>query len=292
MGVHGIFVGLCTIDVIHRAPGVPASNEKMVAQEQLCVAGGPATNAAVTFAHLGEEASLVTALGAHPMTQVVRDDLSVSRVELRDLVPMAAVPPTISSIIVTASTGERAVVSTNATRMAVLGRLMRAQWLDGVGIMLVDGHHMAVAITAARKARARGIPVVLDGGSWKKGMEMLLPYVDMAICSERFCPPGGVAGDPSVLSYLHSVGVGACALTRGPRSILYRTRVSSGELPVAHVRAKDTLGAGDIFHGAFCAFITRPGATFAEALCRASRVASESCRHFGTRAWMGARRAS
>jgi len=50
--------------------------------------------------------------------------------------------------------------------------------------------------------------------------------------------------------------------------------------------APDTSGAGDIFHGAFCFYACEPGATFQDALAKAAVVASESCRHIGTRAWM------
>ncbi len=292
MAIHGVFVGLCTIDIIHRAPRVPGANEKIVAKEQLCVAGGPATNAAVAFSHLGGAASLVTALGVHPLTRIVRDDLDANSVALRDLIPQANVPPTVSSIIVTDSTGDRAVVSTNATQMSVSGELLRREWLEAQ-IILVDGHHLAVALSAARWARSRGIPVVLDGGSWKPGMEALLAFCDVVICSERFRPPGAGESPEEVLAWLTSIGVRDAAVTRGSRPICFRSeKEGAGELPVAHVRAADTLGAGDILHGAFCARAARPGATFLESLEHAARTASESCRTFGTRAWMAARRPS
>jgi sugar/nucleoside kinase (ribokinase family) len=47
----------------------------------------------------------------------------------------------------------------------------------------------------------------------------------------------------------------------------------------------DTLGAGDILHGAFC-YYSSLGQVFQEALTNAVRVASESCRFRGTREWM------
>ena len=54
----GIFLGLATTDIIYYVSRHPHSNEKMRAERQLSFAGGPATNAAVAFAALGNAATL------------------------------------------------------------------------------------------------------------------------------------------------------------------------------------------------------------------------------------------
>lgn len=57
------------------------------------------------------------------------------------------------------------------------------------------------------------------------------------------------------------------------------------------VEVTDSLGAGDIFHGAFSHALARGDGLldeygFAWALGFAADVAAHSCRTFGTRAWM------
>ncbi len=47
--MKGLFVGLITLDLIYLCDRSPEKNEKIVASEQKIVAGGPATNAAITF---------------------------------------------------------------------------------------------------------------------------------------------------------------------------------------------------------------------------------------------------
>ena len=64
---HGIFVGLSTIDVVYHVDGFPTANSKVVAQSQDVFVGGPATNAAIAFAHLGGSPSLVTAAGRNAL---------------------------------------------------------------------------------------------------------------------------------------------------------------------------------------------------------------------------------
>jgi sugar/nucleoside kinase (ribokinase family) len=49
----------------------------------------------------------------------------------------------------------------------------------------------------------------------------------------------------------------------------------------------DTLGAGDVFHGAFCYYFAQTG-DFAGSLQAASRVAAVSCRYFGAMRWANA----
>ena len=82
-------MGLTTLDCIYQVEHVPAADEKVVAQDSLLVAGGPATNAAVMFRHLGNEAVVVSALGHHPVTSLIRADLAAQKVQLIDLMPDA-----------------------------------------------------------------------------------------------------------------------------------------------------------------------------------------------------------
>lgn len=62
MAKHGLFVGLVTLDLIYLADAPPNANQKIVAQETTIAAGGPATNAAIAFQHLGNSATLISTL--------------------------------------------------------------------------------------------------------------------------------------------------------------------------------------------------------------------------------------
>ncbi len=274
----GCFVGLCTVDLTYVVSEFPVPNHKVSASNQELSAGGPAANAAITFAFLGGAASLVTALGVHALAAIAREDLEKHKVELHDLAQDPSAAPALSSICVQAATGERTIVSANAAAQSALLDKFDSQVLSGAKILLVDGHHMPVCIAAARAAREVGITVVMDGGSWKEGMEGLLDFVDIAICSEDFMPP----------VKLCDRGVEKIAITRGAKPILWSTAESNGELPVRAIEPKDTSGAGDIFHGAFC-WAHASGSEFTEALEYASGVATESCLHYGTRSWMSRR---
>jgi sugar/nucleoside kinase (ribokinase family) len=280
-----LFVGLAAVDISYTVDEIPRRNQKISVAGQQIGAGGPSANAAATFAFLGGRARLVTAVGQHPLASVIRDDVKQSGVVLHDLAGARNDPPPVSSIMVLRRTGERTVVSANAAVFASVPSKFNSRWLTGVSVVQVDGHYMKLGIAAARAARERGIPVVLDSGSWKPGMEELLRFVDIAICSEDYRPPG-CRGVNDVFEFLTARGIRQVAITSGDEPMRFVDHERQNTIAVPKVRAVDTLGAGDIFHGGFCYYISQPGYEFRDALAAAARVASFSCRYPGTRSWM------
>ncbi|MCL2804144.1 MAG: PfkB family carbohydrate kinase [Micrococcales bacterium] len=107
----GLFVGLSALDVIQLVERVPGPDQKVTALDLAVAAGGPAANAAVVFAALGGRATLVTRLGQDPAGSLVKADLAAHGVEVQVAPAMGQVSTTLASIMVTAATGERAVVS-------------------------------------------------------------------------------------------------------------------------------------------------------------------------------------
>lgn len=280
---NGIFVGLSTIDIVYGVDEFPEANSKVAAHSQEVFVGGPATNAAVAFAHLGGESALVTTVGSNALASVVRQELDKYSIRIVDLNPGFDGVPCLSSAVVD-SHGNRNVVSANATRIATRPAAADRHLCEQAGIVLVDGHYMHACQVWAAQARSLGIPVVLDGGSWKDETEDLLKNVDTALCSANFLPPGCFSKD-DVIHYLRDCGVKKAAITDGDGPIQYSSGETAGALSVMQVDAVDTMGAGDIFHGAYC-FFAAAGLGFQESLAEAAKIASESCRYAGTREWM------
>lgn len=283
----GIFVGLSTVDVVYRVDEFPRANSKIAARSQEIFAGGPATNASIAFSCLGGSSTLVATVGKHLMASAILDEIGRYGIDLIDLNPDFDQPPAVSSVCVN-GTGERNVVSANALRIGAPPAQIDEVVLDEASVVLVDGHTMQAAMAWSRAARERGIPAVLDGGSWKAGTDELLQSINTAICSADFLPPG-CRSEEDMIEYLQNRGVALIAITKGASPIRFVSGASSGLVPVPQVDAVDTMGAGDIFHGAYC-YYAAIGCGFEEALKEAARVAAESCRFNGTREWISHRR--
>ncbi|MGH3899037.1 MAG: PfkB family carbohydrate kinase [Pseudonocardiaceae bacterium] len=286
---RALFVGLCTVDVIQLVNHVPIANEKITALRQTIAAGGPAANAAATCSHLGGNATLLTGIGSHPLTADIHSDLGDLGVRIVDLDENWTGPPTVSSIMVTAGTGERAVVSTNAVGRILVAPDYLAALVEDADVVQLDGHHIDLARAAAKHATRAGRITVLDGGSWKAGTTELLPLLDVAVCSADFHPPG-TSTPQETLEFLGRSGVRFAAVTRGPNPIQWQGPKSSGEIDTLSGEIADTLGAGDVFHGALTYVLASDRKlttdSFIEALSLAAGVATTSCTSFGTRTWM------
>ncbi|BBX67498.1 PfkB family carbohydrate kinase [Mycolicibacterium psychrotolerans] len=279
----GVFVGLATLDVIHRIAEPPAVNQKITSTAQFVSAGGPAANAAVTFAALGGAATLVTALGDEPVAELIRTDLTTHGVEVVDAAQGAIRPVPVSSVSVVESTGDRSVVSLDAVGSDAAPPADLEDVVEGADVLLVDGHHPVIAAAAVRHAATRAVPVVVDAGRWKPVMNDLIGYSTDMVCSNDFRMPD-TDGPRSTATALVSSGVRTVVTTHGADPVDWWSGGQSGSVAVPAVRAVDTLGAGDVFHGAYCFYSERIGVV--ERIERSARVAALRCSIVGPRAWL------
>ena len=217
--------GLTTWDIVQVVDRLPGPDEKIQALELRAGVGGPAANAARTAVALGVATRLVTALGSGPIAELARADLASAGVEVMDLALGLAASPAISTVLVTRGTGQRAVVSTNAVAAPGLHQ-PPDRVLDGITALLVDGHHLELAIRLARAARDAGVPTVLDGGSWKPGEEALLDAIQLAVVSGDFALPTALHARESAtadadLAAIAALGPNFVARTAGAGPVRY-----------------------------------------------------------------------
>ncbi len=279
--MKGLFVGLTTLDIQFLMPKYPAPNTKNFSQQTLLSAGGPATNASVCFSHMGGSSVLLTHIGKNVFNKFLLEEIESLGVDIFDIAENREVSPVISGIVTSLDNGERTVITNRPGQHDFFESDI---FTDVYDICLFDGYYLNLAEFIIRKAHESHKPVVLDGGSWKAGMEKVLKYIDFAICSSNFFPPGCNTVDQS-FNFLEEFGISNAAITRGGDSILVMENNRKYQIPVNQVEVKDTLGAGDIFHGAFCYYILN-GHNFAKSLVKASKYASESCKYEGTRKWL------
>jgi len=276
-------VGLATVDLVQRVEKIPRVDEKAEAESVEIAAGGPATNAAVTAAALGAEVILVTAVGSHPLGGLVRADLEANRVGLLDAAPQAVEPPALSAVTVQSSNGQRTVVSRNAADMYVPVPQVFARLLAAADVVLVDGHHPALALAAARSGR----PLVVDAGSWRPVLAQILPHATVVACSARFRVPGANS-EGAMAASIRAAGVRRVAITHGPDPVKWWSDKDSGRLAVPRTAAVDTTGAGDVFHGALAVAVGRDPRVpdLPLVLQYAIEVARVRVRHPGPRSWL------
>lgn len=178
-----LFAGLTTLDVLHRLDHVPDPGLKVTSTDFTMAAGGPATNAAVTYAALEAAARslsadeavadspdsttradaplLLTALGEGPVSAFLAADLAAAGVRVLDATAPApamsdtpSLPASAVSSIIEHPSG-RMVASTNA-RLDADPERVAEDLPKRVGVVLIDGHNPALA----QAALTLGVPEV------------------------------------------------------------------------------------------------------------------------------------
>lgn len=287
---RGLFVGLCTLDIVHRVDRLPDDDEKVTALGQEIGAGGPAAGAALTFAALGGAATLVTAIGRHPIGEVVRVDLAAGGVDVVDASDSDAAPA-VSTARVHAVTGHRSVSSIDAANTDIEPPADFAALAGAADVVLYDGHHPRLGAAVAQWAAATDVPLVIDAGRWRPVFAAVLPAADFVVASAAFT----VEGRHPTARDLLSTRTAAAAVTRGDQPIEWATVLDAGAVEVGAVEGGNTLGAGDAFHGAVAFAVGAVGRSMAlpgwrDVLQFAADVAAVRVSSIDPRGWLHDRR--
>jgi sugar/nucleoside kinase (ribokinase family) len=281
-----IFIGLTTIDHTYLLDSFPRENTKIFAKEYLRQFGGPALNAAVTFNNLsGTPASLISYFGTSGLMIKAKDELrSDYNLDVIDLINSKDYQIPESSVFTCSVSGSRTIVNPPRRDHDFKKDIDSANLnLAEASVILLDGFVFSDQIKEELlEARKKGTIIVFDGGSWKNETLSILDTVDIAICSSKFLMPG--SDTDQTISLMIEKGVDFIAITDNEKDIAVYEGDKTTKIPVPQIKAIDTLGAGDVLHGAFCYYLTE-GSGRKKALQQAAQIASRSCCYFGTHTW-------
>lgn len=234
--------------------------------------GGLTGTALVTAARLGARPAYCGVLGNDELSRWTIDQLQCEGVDCRTVLFRAEARPIHSVVIVDMSTGGRNIFFSMA---GVIARPVEELTDDLIGscrVLFVDHKHPLEALHAVAVAHRHGISVVGDLEDERApGMAELIDQTDHLIVGIGFA--GRVTGcsEPADMARaLWHTGRACCAVTAGDRGCWYASRDGEVEhVPALEVRAVDTTGCGDVFHGAYAATIAG-----GESVCTAIRVAT------------------
>ena len=277
-------VGYTALDYLGVVPGLPAEDAKLEIRDFTIQGGGPAATAMVTARRLGASAALIAKVGGDDFGREMLSELRREAVDASAVVVERGAASQFAFIMVNASTAARTILWTRGTVSPLRPDEVDLALVGAAKGLLIDDLEPAAALPAARHARARGIPVLIDAGSLRDGVRELLPHCDYIFASERFAEQiSGGAGPRSALAALDSFGPKACGVTLGERGSIALSRGRIIEAPGFAVHAVDTTGAGDVFHGAFLVAALQ-GWDVERCCIFSNAVAALKCRRMGGRA--------
>jgi sulfofructose kinase len=272
-------VGASTYDLVYSVDRDPQPDEKIRANSFAGCGGGPAANAALTVARLGLQAAFAGYLGNDIFGNAHVDELQQAGV-CTDLVIRGEHPSALSVVMVKPD-GSRSLVNYRKPESFLAIDNVDFTPVDA-RVILFDGHEPNLSPPLARSARQRGIITLLDAGSLHRGSEELAGLVDYLVCSEKFARQfTGETDEYKALDKLADYAPNV-VITLGDRGLAWKNREGSGRLAAYKVKAVDTTGAGDVFHGALAVCLAQKKEWIAS-LRYASAAAALCCTKIGAR---------
>jgi len=276
-------IGMPVRDLTFSVQAVPGRGQKFNADRFAQICGGNALNAAIGINRLGGKASLTGPMGdaGETSSRYIFEDLAREGIETSHLVHMPGLVTPISGIMMDPS-GERTIISFRDPQLWKV-RLPEADLLlRDCAAVLIESRCAGFATGLCNEARNRGIPVVVDVDSTVSQREGLLTASSHLIFSdEALQSTAGISDDVKALKKIATLTSSFLAVTRGPKGTIWLDdKGEPQETPAFPVHTVDTLGAGDIFHGAFALAITEKQ-ELREALRFASAAAALKCTRFG-----------
>ena len=276
-------IGMPVRDLTFRTPGVPARGSKENASHFDEICGGNALNAAIAIVRLGGRAAICGPMGdaRETSSRYVFDQMAHEGVDTKDIVHMPGLVTPISAIMID-PTGERTIVTFRDPELWKVKLPKADKLLHDCHAILTESRCAEFCTDLCAEAVRRGIPVIVDvdrAMSLREGL--LTASTHLVFSSEPLQETAGVTDDGEALKKIAKLTPSFLAGTRGPRGTLWLD--DNGQLqetPAFPVHTVDTLGAGDVFHGAFALAITE-NQELRQALCFASAAAALKCTRFG-----------
>ena len=280
---HILCIGMPVRDLAFRIEAIPSRGSKVPASQFEEIAGGNALNAAIGIVRLGGRAALCGPMGdAHETSaHYIFDKLAEEGIDSRHLVHVPGLVTPISAIMIDPS-GERTILTFRDPGLWKVRLPNAGALLVNCGAVLIESRCAPFATDLCAEARRRDIPVVVDGdGVMSLNEGLLTASSHLIFSSDAVRQTAGSDDDATALRKIAGLTSSFLAATRGPQGTLWLDPTGAFQETAAFpVHTVDTLGAGDIFHGAFTLALTE-GQTIPTALRFASAAAALKCTRFG-----------
>jgi sulfofructose kinase len=279
----GVFcLGIATLDYVYGVDAMPTRAEKYRSSQLAVVGGGCAATASVAIARLGGKAWLATRLGDDLTGDHIVADLAADGVNTSPSLRLPGIRSPVSAIFVDAA-AERLVMSYSDPAVPESAAGLPARLPEGAKAVLADIRWVEGSRAIFQRAREAGVPAVLDADRNPPHPDLIATATHVAFSAQALREASGEADPRQGLAKLAQDTNTWLAVTLGHEGVLFTENGEIAHCPAFEIAAVDTLGAGDVWHGAF-ALALAEGQDERAAIRFASAVAGIKCTRFGGRA--------
>jgi len=247
--------------------------------------GNKVASGMVACARLGGRCAMMGCVGGDIFGMAIMRDFARHGIDASAMQVRASDTTSLAVVLSDAETMQRTIVFKSGTVSRYTldeldpGKLRSAEYL-------FVSHGGGVLEQAVDIARAAGVKIFIDADGYSEEIDAMIPKIDVFVGSEFYYETAFGNDNSQFEENCRAV------MARGP-SIVVFTMGEKGcvgvgpegffQLPAFPVKAIDTVGAGDVYHGAFLAGLLR-GYGAEETARFASAVAAIKCTRIGGRA--------
>lgn len=275
-------IGQCAYDITFPIHTPLVENQKYRISGKLECVGAPAANASILCAKWEEKVKLLSRLGNDFYGKEILHILDEEGVDTSCIFIDKEFSTPISAIIANSSNGSRTIFNCPGNQRNLPFQYPR----DEVDVVLVDGHELQASIAALKYYT--DVPSIMDAGTFKEETKELAQCVDYLVCSQDFARQytgldihvDNKESWVKSFTILKKLNSNHIVVTLGEDGLLYEEHDVLQHLPAYKVKAIDTTGAGDIFHGAFT-YCIKKGYDLRDALLICSATSAISVQTLG-----------
>ena len=269
------------LDILQSIATYPIENsEQIIANEQLVV-GGACGRAILTAVRLGLVGGVTGMIGTGLFARVLREAIANEGMLDHLFENPNALNSQHALIISVESTASRTVFWLRQPTASSYVAERMIEHVDQADAILIDCSDMTLAYRIAQHCRRKNKLTVVDTGSYKPGVEDVLPYIDYVVVPEKFLRAATGATSELDLSalalqYFKVQKLRSLVVTCGSRGGLIVDGGKAIGYNAVQSVAVDTCGAGDSFRGGLLVGLLE-GWDLGDSVKFAAWVASQKC---------------
>jgi sulfofructose kinase len=271
-----LVVGLVTVDLIYYLNKLPNKGIKYVSKKQIFSTGGNACNASIAITRLGGSATFVSSIGNDFFGHFIIKELKKENINTDHLLIKNNINTSNSSITID-NNGERQIVNFRSDNLDFdQNNFIEKNIFNAY---LTDGRLKNASIFILKEAKKNKKPGVLDAEtpvcerSVKEASHVAFSMQGL----ESFTNTKSIK---KALKIVKNFASNFSCVTNGEKGVFFLDNDDLVQLKPPKINAKDTLAAGDVWHGAFT-YAVSIGTPIVNACKYANLAASKKCENLG-----------
>jgi sulfofructose kinase len=253
--VDALGLGIAPVDFFVTMPAFPPAGKKIdgISQSSLIAGGGPVPTSLCTFSKLGGHAGLIAPFGDDEWAKFARKELDKFGVRHDLCIVRKNCQSARAFAWIEQQSGSRTIVLDIPPLIFINPRDINLSRLPIPKLIHLDGRHLKAAVKLARWGKKAGARIMLDIGSVRNKVDELFPYLDLLICADDYAKfYFKTRSIKKAATGFKIIGIPEVIVTSGiDGSFGIDSNNNRHRQKAFKIKAVDTTGAGDAFHGAY-----------------------------------------